>query len=66
MQKFGPKDHQANDEDHSIERLKLSSEAGVNRQQKCERFFIGDEVAVPTRYRVYGRSKSGRLFECRG
>ena len=55
-----------NEEHRSNKRLRLSSEAGVNRQQKRERLYIGDEDAVPTRYRVYNKSKSERLFERRG
>lgn len=63
VQKNGPNIPKAYEEYHSIQRLRISSETGVNCQRKCERFYIGDEHAVPTRYRVHGKSKSGRLFE---
>ena len=61
VQKCGPSFPQVNEEHHS-KRLR-TSEAGVNRQQECERFYIGDEDAIPTRYRVYGKNESERLFE---
>ena len=40
--------------------------AGTNRQQECEHFYIGDEGAIVTRYRVRGKSKSERLFKRKG
>ena len=43
-----------------------TGKAGTNRQQECEHFYIGDEVAIVTRYRVRGKSKSERLFKRRG
>ena len=63
---YGTNIPQVNDEHHFTKRLRLSSDAGGNRQQRCECFYIGDEVAVTTRYRVCGKSKSERLFERRG
>ena len=58
VQKCGPNNPQENEEHHSNKRLRLSSEARVNRQHNCERFYIGDKGAVPTRYRVYGKNES--------
>ena len=61
VQKCGPSFPLMNEE-HDSKRLR-TSEAGVNRQQECERFYIGDEDAIPTRYRVCGKSKSERLLK---
>ena len=61
VQKCGPTFPQMNEEQNS-KRLR-TSEVGVNRQQECERFYVGDEDAIPTRYRVCGKSESGRLLK---
>ena len=65
MQNFGPNSRKVNEEHHSTKRLRLSIATGVNCYKKRERVFIGDEVVVPTRYRVHGKNKSERFFERR-
>ena len=66
VNKFGPSSPPDRDGHHCPKRPKLSSESRANLHEQCERFFIGDEVAKPTRYRVYGTSESARLLERRG
>ena len=61
VQKCGPSVPHVNEEHHS-KRLRTSQD-GDGRQQKCERFYIGEEEAKPNRYRVYGKSKSERLLK---
>ena len=46
----------------SSKRLK-NNEEGAGRHRKCERFYIGDEGAIHTHYRVRGKSEPGRLFK---
>ena len=64
--KFGPNSPLGKDGHHCPKRPKLNGESGVSLQQRCEHFFVGDEVAKPTRYRVYGKSESARLLGRRG